>query len=270
MDDRERTPDREFGIRYRAALWPWLSDAASGSRIQCIELDAADAVRGGHAWLRTLADRFAITLFDLTLSLVGHSAMPADQCNGVATLAGVARPRRISTPLGFTTTGGRPSPLPLPTSLDTDALERAVDRAHRLSALAGAVPLVRNIASPLRIVGGLRDTDWLNRFCDGAHGGVAVDVAALDVEARCHGFDAAAWLRELDPRHVLEIHAGGGNGDEDVWLGRRRLPPGPDVLTLTQAAMAHAPCASVILQCTAGEPPLGAMLDTLDELRQRH
>lgn len=255
---------RFVGLRYRLALWPWLSARTTHGPFDQVELDADDAARGPDAWLSQLAEQFSVTLRDDAWSLPGDEA-DESTVRELVRFARLVRARWITTPLGCRHAGTHATALPLPAALDDASLQRALERARRFADEAGCPVLIRNVASPLRVSVPTAETAWINRFCEASGSGIAVDLAALDLDARTHGYTAESWLYDVEARHVRELQLGGAD-DEETWLGIRRLPPSGRLIDLARLALARAPVQSVVVQCTAGTPRVARILDGLDRL----
>lgn len=259
-------PMRTLSIRYRAAFWLWLSGpGVDRVLIDGLEIDAADAIRGGNAWLEQLAAQYRLTMYHAGASLTGAAGPP--MLPALRDAAHAMRPQWITVPLGCRRVRDPPSVPPLPAYLDAASLARAVDRAHLLAEACGASVAVRNIAAPLRIASPLRETEWINRWCDRTGGGVSLDVTALELEGRTHGFAPAAWIREIDPRYLREVSIGGSRNDEATWLGTRTLPVPEPLASLANDVLGAAPVQNLVLSCTSEVPALGAVLDALRRLR---
>ena len=57
----------------------------------------------------------------------------------------------------------------------------------------------------------MSEAEFLNRLCQVSGCGILLDLHNLYVNSRNHGISMEAFLRDIDLRHVVEIHVAGGD-----------------------------------------------------------
>lgn len=108
--------------------------------------------------------------------------------------------------------------------------------------------LLENIATHIQVEGEMAEPDFLNRLCDEAGCGLLLDVTNLFVNSRNHGFDPYAWLRELDPSRIGQLHVVGYTHRDGRWLDLHAEAIQEEVLDLTRAVLARAPVPAIIIE----------------------
>jgi uncharacterized protein (UPF0276 family) len=149
--------------------------------------------------------------------------------------------------------------------LTDEALHCLVQHAREVVDTCGTPLLLENIASPLQISGALCEPKFLNRFCEQSECGVLLDLTALLVNSRNHGFDPSDWLSALDLKHVVQLHVGGCRHVEGHWEDSHDAPIDEELWTLAQWVLAQGTLQAVILERDARFPPV---TDLESELRR--
>lgn len=222
---------------------------AGATRAGILELTAEHFFgAGGEAAVERLRSRYPLVVHGLGLSLGTPGPLDEETLAAFARVARVADPLWVSEHVAFTRTRevdlGHLNPV-LPCAETVDVLaEHAAELADR----CGKPVLLENIASHLRLEGALRETELLNRVCEKAGCGLLLDVTNLFVNARNHGFDPVAWLRELEPARIRQLHVVGYSQARGVWHDRHAEPIQLDLWDLVTEAIRYAPVEAVILE----------------------
>jgi uncharacterized protein (UPF0276 family) len=232
---------RPIGLTHRPEIDGWL--ARRPTTLDFLEVDAEPFHRAFFHTLRWLADKYPLVVRCSTLSIGGPDEFDGPQLARCLAAIAVARPKWIAVPLGFSRAVeidlGVSVPIPL-----TDRMVREVaDRVAVLQDRSGAPVAIENIASPIRIDGGLTDVEFITRLIDAAGCRVQVDLNSLILDERRHGVDAAAWLRAIDASRIAAIRLTGTLAEnlrtEEVHaslLGAVQDAPAALVLSLPEPA----------------------------------
>lgn len=120
---------------------------------------------------------------------------------------------RIPAHAGATGAGGEMhTAISLPVPYDAEVLALLAERVRHIRAQIDCEFLLENNVYYARAPEqDMSEPEFLNRLCAQAGCGVLLDLHNLHVNARNHGVSAEHFLRDLDLRHVVEIHLAGGD-----------------------------------------------------------
>ena len=107
---------------------------------------------------------------------------------------------------------------------------------------------------------------FLGRLCERADCGLLLDVTNLYINSRNHGFDPRAWLRELDPRRIVQLHVVGYSVRDGRWQDSHAEPIQDDLRELVHDVLAYAPVRSIIIERDANFPPVEELAEELRKL----
>jgi len=253
------------GVAYRAGLAHWID--AGPREIECVEITAEDFYKGGRGKLRGLGGLTPLLVRTRRLSLGTPGPLDAAELAWFASLVREAKPLWISEHLGFRCTPEIDLVSPVPVALTEAALHGFIDRAREVVDVCETPLLLENLASPLAIAGSMTEPEFLNRFC--AHSGcdVLLDVTALLVNSRNHGFDPGHWLAALDPSHVVQIHIGGCTEQDGRWDDTHDAPIDEDLWSLAEVVLERSPVQAVILERDSRFPPVAELANDLKRLK---
>ncbi|MCY1082858.1 DUF692 domain-containing protein [Archangium lansingense] len=117
--------------------------------------------------------------------------------------------------LSFSRVGGeheRNASVALPITYDREMMELLVPRLREVSQRLGCPFLVENPVYYVKFRDPeLTEPEFFNTLAEATGCGLLLDLHNLYTNARNHGFDAHAYLRELELQHVLEAHVAGGD-----------------------------------------------------------
>ena len=253
------------GVAYRAGLAHWID---AGSReVECVEITAENFYKGGRGKLRVLGGLTPLLVRTRRLSLGTPGPLDAAEVAWFAALVRDAKPLWISEHLGFRCTPEIDLVSPVPVALTEAALRGFVDHAREVVDVCGTPLLLENLASPLAIRGSMTEPEFLNRFCDQSGCGVLLDVTALLVNGRNHGFDPVDWLGALDAEHVVQIRIGGCTEQDGRWDDTHDAPIDEDLWSLAEVVLARAPVQAIILERDSRFPPIAELASELERLK---
>jgi uncharacterized protein (UPF0276 family) len=127
-------------------------------------------------------------------------------------------------------------------------LKVIASHAREISDRCGKPILLENITSHVWLTGDLSETDFFNKLCERADCGLLLDVTNLFINSRNHDFDAVKWLREIEPRHILQLHIVGYSRTGGRYADSHAAPIQEELIELAQAVVRHAPVKAIILE----------------------
>ena len=261
----------KIGVGYRRELSAWIDTQPRG--VDCLEITAEHFFHGGEERLAQLAERFHLFVHGLGLSLGTPGPLDAGTLEAFARVTRAAQPDWISEHIAFTRTAevdlGHLNPVP-PTR---EVLGIIADHAREVAARCGRPILLENITSHVRLTGDLSETDFLNELCERADCGLLLDVTNLFINSRNHRFDPLDWLREIEPRRIVQLHIVGYSRAGDRYTDNHAQPIQDELLELARAVIRHAPVQVIILERDEDFPApaeLELEIAKLEQLRAGH
>lgn len=254
-----------IGVGYRGFLHAWLEKNPGLS--QCLEITAEHFFEDGSARLRDLSQRFPLYVHGLGLSLGTPGPLDQDILDQFVRVANTACPQWVSEHIAFTRTHnvdlGHLNPIPrTPEMLDvlTDHVLEVKERCR--------LPMVlENITAHLDPGGTMTETEFLNALCARTDCGLLLDVTNLFINSRNHGFNPQAWLRELPPDRIVQLHAVGYSKRDDRYHDSHCEPIQDDLLDLIRDVLSYAPVQSIIVERDDPQADLDTMHADLQRLR---
>ncbi len=237
------------GLGYRRELAAWI--AAQPRGVECLEITAEHFYPGAGAppgQLARLAGQYHLFVHGLGLSLGTPGPLDGHQLDQFARVVQAANPDWISEHVAFTRTAegdlGHLNPVP-PTR---EMLQIVADHAREVAERCGKPILLENITSHVRLPGELAETDFLNELCARADCGLLLDVTNLFINSRNHGFDPLAWVWELEPRRITQLHIVGYSRAGHRYTDGHAEPIQEELIALAQAIVSRAPVKAIILE----------------------
>lgn len=100
----------------------------------------------------------------------------------------------------------------LPVPYDQQVLQLIAERVRYIRAVIDCQFLLENNVYYAAIPEEeMSEAEFLNRLCQVSGCGILLDLHNLYVNSRNHGISMEAFLRDIDLRHVVEIHVAGGD-----------------------------------------------------------
>ena len=260
-----------IGIGYRRELSSWIDRRPRG--VGCLEITAEHFYDGGEKRLAQLGRRFKLFVHGLELSLGTPGPLDSERLEKFARVARLAKAEWVSDHVAFTRTTevdlGHLNPV-LPTR---ETLRIVADHAREVSERCGKPMLLENITSHVRLTGDLSETDFLNQLCERANCGLLLDVTNLFINSRNHHFDPLAWLREIEPRRIVQLHIVGYSQEDGRYTDNHAQPVQEELIELAQAVADYAPVQAIILERDEDFPAaeqLDLEIAKLERIRARH
>ncbi len=175
-----------------------------------------------------IAARHPIVMHDVGLSIAtaGDTSLARARLRRIRDLVDRARPALFSDHLAITRS---PSGIDLghlaPVWLVPEVLDLVCDRVSALQDMLGVPVALENISTPLTIPGGtMTEPEFFTRLVERTGCGLLLDITNVLLDARNHGFDPRARLREYPLEAVRQIHLAGGVRDRHGWVDSHSEP----------------------------------------------
>lgn len=212
---RERLPAAP-GVGYKPQHFAEIM--ADPSPVQWLEIHAENYMGlGGRplAQLRHLAERFAISVHGVGLSIGGENPLDAEHLRRLKHLCDWLRPASFSEHLAWSTHDGAflNDLLPLPYTQRT--LKRVVDHIDQVQAILGRQMLLENPSTYLAFAETEMDeVEFLGEIARQTGCGLLLDVNNVHVSCTNQAWNSDDYLERFPLDLVGEIHLGGHDIDE--------------------------------------------------------
>lgn len=239
-----------IGLGYRSAIAEWTR--ANLKHFDVLEITVDHCIHGSaaqRAQIFDLVGRIPLNAHGVGLSIGTDVALDLAYLDQVAAIVERLEAPAYSEHLAFTRVPGRDlaNLLPLP---KTEAVAESI--IAKVRAVQSRIPvpfLLENITYMFEWPDSrLSDAEFLNLICRETGAGLLLDIENVYLNAQNHGFDARAFIDDVAPGLVREIHMAGGITVSDSEVGRPILadshshPISEAALDLLDYALArHAP-----------------------------
>jgi uncharacterized protein (UPF0276 family) len=245
-----------IGLAYRSAIAEWTR--ANLTHFDVLEITVDHCIHGSAAQrveILDLVGQIPLNAHGVGLSIGTDVALDLAYLDQIAAIVERLEAPAYSEHLAFTRVPGRDlaNLLPLP---KTEAVAESIIAKVRTVQSRIPVPfLLENITYMFEWPDSkLSDAEFLNLICRETGAGLLLDIENVYLNSRNHGFDSRAFLDDLSPGLVREVHMAGGITVSDNAVGRPILAdshshPIPDAALelLDYALVRHAP-QSIILE----------------------
>jgi uncharacterized protein (UPF0276 family) len=253
-----------IGLGYRQPLAQWISTCPP--EVHCLEITAEHFFDHGQARLEWLIENYPLYVHGLGLSLGTPGPLDAETLDRFAQIVAIANPDWISEHVAFTRSDEVDLGHLNPVAPTERSLQILVDHARELMDRCQKPLILENVTSFLRLSGDLSEPEFLNRLCDQAGCGLLLDVTNLLINARNHNFDELAWLRELDPLHVRQLHVVGYSRRDGIWHDHHGEAIQDDLFALIGEVVSNSAVQAIIVERDTDFPPLGEIQRELTRL----
>ena len=192
---------------------------SGGGEIGFIEIHAENYMGAGgppHAMLRTLRERFALSVHGVGLSIGGETPLDREHLSRLKSLCERYQPESFSEHLAWSSHGEvyLNDLLPLPYTKAT--LDRIVAHVDQVQETLGREMLLENPSTYLQFAeSDIPETEFLSQIARRTGCGLLLDVNNVFVQAKNHGTSAETYLDDFPLDRVKEIHLGGHDEQTD-------------------------------------------------------
>jgi uncharacterized protein (UPF0276 family) len=252
---------RRIGVGHRRPLDRWIRSRPPG--LDCLELTAEHFFDAPER-AAELGRLYPTMVHGLGLSLGSPGPLDPATLGSFARVAEAAGALWVSEHVAFTRTPDVDLGHLNPVRPDAESLAVLADHAMEVASVCRRPLILENITSHLRLEGTMSEPEFLNRLCDRAGCGLLLDVTNLYINSRNHGFDPVRWLRELEPRRIVQLHVVGYSRRDGRFEDLHAEPAQNEILDLLEETLAYAPVRAVIIERDENIPrELGSELEAL-------
>ena len=247
-----------LGVGYRGELRDWLF--GQPAEVKSLEITAEHFFDGGDDVLRDLSAIYPLFVHGLGLSLGTPGRLCEQTLDNFARVADMADAQWVSEHVSFT----RSKEVDLghlnPVLMNEASLSVLVDHAIEVAQRCNRPLVLENVTSSLQMAGDFSETDFLNQLCQRAGCGLLLDVTNLFINSKNHGYEASAWLREIDTNNIRQLHVVGYTLKNGRYHDHHSAPIQPDLMELVAEVLECCDVDAVTLE-------RDERLDAIDEIR---
>ncbi|TPD63244.1 DUF692 domain-containing protein [Emcibacter nanhaiensis] len=172
-----------------------------------------------HYFLEWIRERYPLSMHGVGLSLGSAAGLDPDHVERVRRAVDRYRPDLVSEHVSFSTVDGKFLNDLLPLPYTEEALDIICRNIDHLQETLGRPILVENPSTYLEYnLSKISEPEFLNEVCRRTGCGLLLDINNIYVSCWNCGGDAAAYIRQITPRHVGEYHLAGHA--EKKWQDR--------------------------------------------------
>jgi uncharacterized protein (UPF0276 family) len=211
-----------IGIGYRSAIADWTR--LHLDHFDTLEITVDHCIHGTasqRAEIFDLVDQIPLTAHGIGLSIGTDMPLDPAYLDEVAAIVEQLKAPAYSEHLAFTRVPGRDLANLLPIPRTEKVAEQIVGKVRTVQSCISVPFLLENITYVFQWPDSqMSDAEFLNLVCRETGCGLLLDVENVYLNARNHGFDPRAFLNDLAPGLVHEIHVAGGITVQDDSIGR--------------------------------------------------
>ena len=218
--------------------------------------------------LEHVAAQVPIVMHGVSLSIGSSAPLNLDYLRKLRQLAGELRPAWVSDHLCWTGAASLNSHDLLPLPLDEASLRHVAGRVRQVQEFLGRPLVLENPSSYVEFAqSSMPEWEFLGRLAQDTGCGLLLDVNNVHVSAHNHGFDAAAYIRQLPHEHIVQLHLAGPTECGGVLIDTHDAPVPAAVWRLYALAQQLTGGVSALLEWDANIPPYPQLLAELDKAR---
>jgi uncharacterized protein (UPF0276 family) len=244
---------------------------AHGPQVDWFEIISENFIdHHGHA--RAVLDRIAaqvpVVMHGVSLSIGSSDPLDLAYLAKLRALAHDLRPAWVSDHLCWTGTASVNSHDLLPLPLDEPTLRHVSARLRQVQDFLGRPLVLENPSTYVEFAGSVMpEWEFLGRLAEDTGCGLLLDVNNVHVSATNHGFDAAAYIRNLPASHIVQIHLAGPTDCGGYLVDTHDAPVPTEVWRLYALAQQVTGGVSTLLEWDAAIPPYPDLLAELGKAR---
>ena len=216
-----------------------------------------------HAWLSAIREGFPLSVHGVCLSLGGADPLDQDHLKRLRQVIDRFEPALISEHLAWCAHGGVFYNDLIAPPLTEESFVRICEHVGETQDVLGRRILIENPSQYLAMPGDRSEPEFLNALAHKTGCGLLLDINNVFVSASNLGFDAEAYLDEINPNFVAEIHLAGHAIDNASGVQLRIDDHGSQVIeevgALYRGFIARAGARPTLIEWDTNVPPFAEL-----------
>lgn len=259
-----------FGLGLRPPHFQDVLDGAEG--VDWFEILSENfMVAGGKPryYLERVRADYPIVMHGVSMNIGSTDPLDMDYLARLRELMQSIEPAWLSDHLCWTGAGGQSSHDLLPLPLTDAVLNHLLDRIDRVQNYLGRPLVLENASTYLAFAGDeYLEQDFLNQLSRQSGCRLLLDINNIYVSSRNHGFDANAYLDEIDTQAVVQFHLAGHSDYGDYVIDTHDHPIVDPVWALFERAVRRFGPVSTMIERDDHIPPFAELVAELHQARR--
>jgi len=262
-------PDLGLGVGLRNQHFQHILE--HGANVDWFEIISENFI-DNHGYARYVLDRIRcdtpVVMHGVSMSIGSSDPLDFGYLAKLKQLAQEIQPAWISDHLCWTGVATINSHDLLPLPLNDESFKHVAQRIRIVQDFLERPLILENPSTYLQFRHStMTEQAFLSGLCEETGCGLLLDVNNVYVSAYNHDFDAEAYLRELPPRHIVQIHLAGPTDCGDYLIDTHDQPVPSAVWKLYALAQQLTGGVSSLLEWDANIPPYPELLAELHKAR---
>jgi len=262
-------PDLGLGVGLRNQHFQHILE--HGANVDWFEIISENFI-DNHGYARYVLDRIRcdtpVVMHGVSMSIGSSDPLDFGYLAKLKQLAQEIQPAWISDHLCWTGVATINSHDLLPLPLNDESFKHVAQRIRIVQDFLERPLILENPSTYLQFRHStMTEQAFLSGLCEETGCGLLLDVNNVYVSAYNHDFDAEAYLRELPPRHIVQIHLAGPTDCGDYLIDTHDQPVPSAVWKLYALAQQLTGGVSSLLEWDANIPPYPELLAELNKAR---
>lgn len=262
-------PNLGLGVGLRPQHYEYI--LRHGPQVDWFEIISENFI-DNHGYARHVLEQVAaqvpIVMHGVSLSIGSSAPLHLGYLRQLRQLAAEVRPAWISDHLCWTGAATLNSHDLLPLPLDDASLRHVAGRVRQVQEFLGRPLILENPSTYVEFTqSSMPEWEFLGRLAEDTGCGLLLDVNNVHVSAHNHGFDAAAYIRQLPHDHIVQLHLAGPTDCGELLVDTHDAPVPAAVWRLYALAQQLTGGVSALLEWDAKIPPYPQLLAELDKAR---
>lgn len=259
-----------FGLGLRPPHFQDVLDGAEG--VDWFEILSENfMVAGGKPryYLERVRADYPIVMHGVSMNIGSTDPLDMEYLARLRELMQNIEPVWLSDHLCWTGAGGQSSHDLLPLPLTDAVLNYLLDRIDRVQNYLGRPLVLENASTYLAFAGDeYLEQDFLNQLSRQSGCRLLLDINNIYVSSRNHGFDANAYLDEIDTQAVVQFHLAGHSDYGDYVIDTHDHPIVDPVWALFERAVRRFGPVSTMIERDDHIPPFAELVTELNQARR--
>lgn len=223
-------------------------------------------------YLDQISEHYALSMHGVGLSLGADQPVSAEHLRQFKELIDTYNPFIVSDHVAWSASGNAHlnDLLPLPYTQET--LDRLARNVHQVQQYFGRSILVENPSTYIAFKDNeMSEQEFMNRLCDQTGCSMLLDINNIYVQSHNHGLDPVAYIGEINPDFVMEMHLAGhiekAFGTKTLLIDTHNQTVCDAVWDLYAVAVAHVGAVPTLIEWDQDIPALQVLTDQAEQAR---
>lgn len=244
---------------------------SSPQRVDWLEILSDNyLVPGGKPlfYLDKIRRDYPVAMHGVAMNLGSVDPLDIDYVQSIKRLSKRVEPAIISDHICWTGVAGKHLHDLLPLPYTEEAVKHLSARIAQAQDILGRRLVIENVSSYMEANTSMQEWEFVGAIAEAADCELLVDINNIYVSSRNHGFDPVTYLQALPRSRVRQFHLAGHSHNGTLIIDTHDHAVCDAVWDLYQHAVQLFGSVPVMIERDDNMPPLGALVQELDQARQ--